>query len=374
MKSLKIKRVELYAVIDRDTPQTPYSEHQEPFFITNNLIRLITEDGTEGIGGTTSYTEYDFDKCIVEAMRNISPGLIGKNPLMTEELYAWLMARSTWGGLPSKSPVDIAAWDIKGKKAGMPLYMLLGGARDKIKSYASSPMFYTIEEYFPYIEKCIEHGFTAIKLHCYGVYRKDVDLVNAIENRYKSSGIRFMLDAETNYTPEEAMKMARLLESYDWEWLEAPVSDYDYTTYQRLINKTNLEILCQGNYLLTLQEVNHALNNGFWSHARQDATVCGGVTALNKCFSVAEAHCKNLEIQSFGGTVSQAANLHVALAHNNCKFFEQCYPYEIVEKACNTPIRTDKEGYVHAPKGNGLGIEMDWDAVKDASFLTYTVE
>lgn len=374
MKDTEIKRVELYAVADRDAPPIPWADNQEPLLYTNNIVRIICNDGTEGVGATISYTENDFDRCIIEAMRTIVPGLIGKNPLMTDELNTWLGARCSWGGLPAKSPIDIAAWDIKGKKAGMPLYMLLGGARHKMKSYASTPMFDTVEEYFPYVDECIEHGFTAIKLHCYCVYEKDVQLVNAIQERYGKTGIRFMLDTATFYTPAEAMKMAKLMESYDWEWLEAPVSDYDYKTYQRLVDKTDLEISSHGNNLLTLQEVTYALGNGFWSDVRQDATVCGGITQLNKCFAIAEGHSKNLEIQSMGYTITQAANLHVALAHNNCNFFEQFYPYESFELASKTQIRTDRDGFVHAPEGNGLGVEMDWDAVKAASIATYVFE
>ncbi|MFA0108048.1 mandelate racemase/muconate lactonizing enzyme family protein [Vibrio splendidus] len=374
MKNTVIERVELYAVADRDAPPIPWADNQEPLLYTNNIVRIICNDGTEGVGATISYTENDFDRCIVEAMRTIVPGLIGKNPLMTEELNTWLQARCSWGGLPAKSPIDIAAWDIKAKKANMPLYMLLGGARHKIRSYASSPMFDTVEEYYPYIDDCIEHGFTAIKLHCYCVYEKDVNLVNAIQDRYGNSDIRFMLDTATFYTPDEAMKMAKLMDGYGWEWLEAPVSDYDYKTYQRLVDKTDLEISSHGNCLLTLQEVTYALGNGFWSDVRQDATVCGGITQLNKCFAIAEGHSKNLEIQSMGYTITQAANLHVALAHHNCKFFEQFYPYESFELASHTQIRTDKEGFVHAPEGNGLGVEMDWEAVKKASILSYVFE
>lgn len=377
MKNCKIARIELYAMADREAPTIPWADNQEPLLYTNNVVRLITEDGTEGVGATISYTENDFDRCIIEAMRTIVPNLLGKNPLMTEELYAWLMNRCSWGGLPAKSPIDIAAWDIKGKKANMPIYMLLGGARDKMHSYASTPMFDTVEGYFPYIDDCIAHGFTAIKLHCYCVFKKDLALVHAVQERYGKSGIRFMLDTATFYSPEEAMKMAKLLEQYDWEWLEAPVSDYNYKAYQRLVDKTNLEISSHGNCLLTLQEVAYALSNNMWSDVRQDATVCGGITPLNKCFAIAEGHSKRLEIQSMGYTITQAANLHVALAHYNCHYFEQFYPYDSFELGCKTPIRTDKEGYVHAPQGfggAGLGVEMDWDKVKETSIQTYIFE
>lgn len=374
MRNTKIKRIELYAVADRDAPPIPWADNQEPLLYTNNIVRMITEDGTEGVGATISYTENDFDRCIIEAMRTVAPGLIGKNPLMTDELNTWLMARCTWGGLPAKSPFDIAAWDIKGKKANMPLYMLLGGAREKMLSYASTPMFDTVEEYFPYIDDCVAQGFTAIKLHCYCVFKKDLVLVDAVQERYKNTDIRFMLDTATFYNADEAMSMAKHLESYNWEWLEAPVSDYDFNTYKRLVEKTGLEISSHGNCLLTLQEVTYALANGFWSDVRQDATVCGGITPLNKCFAIAEGHSKNLEIQSMGYTITQAANLHVALAHNNCKYFEQFYPYESFELASKTQIRTDADGFVCAPEGNGLGVEMDWDAVKTASIASFVFE
>jgi L-alanine-DL-glutamate epimerase-like enolase superfamily enzyme len=373
----KIAKIELYAVADKDAPAYPWADNQEPLLYTNNICRLITDDGLEGAGATISYTENYFDKCIIEAMRTIVPGLLGKDPLMTEELYSWLMNRCSWGGLTAKSTIDIAAWDIKGKKAQMPVYQLLGGARKKMLAYASSPMFDTVEEYFPYIDECIELGFKAIKLHCYCVYKKDLRLVEAVQKKYKDSGIDFMLDTATFYTPAEAMAMAKLMDSYNWKWLEAPVSDYDYKTYRKLVDKTDLEITSHGNCLLTPQEVTYALSNEQWSDIRQDATVCGGITPLNKCFAIAEGHSKTLEVQSMGYTITQAANLHVALAHHNCQYLELFYPWDSFELGSKNVIRIDKEGYVEAPNGfngHGLGVEMDWDAVKEASIASFTFE
>ena len=374
MLESNIARIEIYAVADVNADALPWADDQEPLLYTNNIVRIMTEDGLEGVGATISYTENDFDKCIVESMRNIAPGMIGKNALMTEELNRWLMNRCSWGGLVAKSPFDIAAWDVKGKKVGMPLYMMLGGGRTKMLSYSSTPMFDTVEEYFPFIDGCIEHGFTAIKLHCYCVFAKDRKLVQAVHERYKNSGINFMLDTAMYYTQKEALQMAKLLEEYQWAWFEAPVTDYDYKTYQRLVSETSVQISSHGNCLVTLPEVAHALANDLWSDVRQDATVCGGITLLNKCFALAEAFGKPLEIQSWGYTITQAANLHVALAHHNCQYFEQAYPYENFEYGAKNVIRTDRDGFVHAPDGGGLGVEMDWDAVIKAATLSYSFE
>ncbi|MFI3244962.1 MAG: mandelate racemase/muconate lactonizing enzyme family protein [Ferrimonas sp.] len=370
----KIKRIELYAVADNHADTLPWAYDQEPLLHTNNIVRIITEDGLEGVGATISYTENDFDKCIVEAMRTIAPGMIGKNAINTGEINSWLANRCTWGGLPAKSPFDIACWDIKGKKAQMPLYQMLGGCRDKMLSYASTPFFEEMEDYFPFIDGCIEHGFKAIKMHCACQYERDVKLVHAVQARYADSGIAFMLDTAMYYNQQEALKMAKLLDEYNWMWFEAPTSDYDYHTYQRLVRETNVEISSHGNCLLTLPEVAYALSKEMWSDVRQDATVCGGITPLVKCFALAEAHGKPLEVQSWGYTLTQAANLHVALAHNNGKFFEQAYPYENFELGAKNVIRTNKDGYVTVPDAPGLGIEMDWDAIQAASILTYIIE
>lgn len=370
----RIERVELYAVADDHADTLPWAADQEPLLHTNNIVRILCEDGTEGVGATISYTENNFDKCIIEAMKNIAPGLIGKNAVNTGAIHSWLANRCNWGGLVAKSPFDIACWDIKGRVANMPIYQMLGGCRDRMLSYASTPMFETIEEYISFIDDCINHGFRAIKMHCPCVFERDYKLVEAVQNHYGSSGIAFMLDTAMYYNQQDALKMAKRLEAYGWTWFEAPISDYDFKGYQRLVRETNIEISSHGNCLVTLPEVAYALANELWSDVRQDATVCGGITPLVKCFALAEAYGKTLEIQSWGYTITQAANLHVALAHNNCKYFEQAYPYENFEYGARNVIRTNRDGYVTVGDAPGLGVEMDWDKVSSGAIASYIIE
>ena len=59
----------------------------------------------------------------------------------------------------------------------------------------------------------------------------------------------------------------------------------------------------------------------------------------------------NVEVQCWGYTLTQAANLHVMLAFKNCTYFEQPVPYPAFEYGSHNVIRTDKDGYVHAPDG-----------------------
>ena len=106
---------------------------------------------------------------------------------------------------------------------------------------------------------------------------------------------------------------------------------------------------------------------------RVDATICGGITPIRWIMGLAQSHNMTVEVQCWGYTLTQAANLHVMLAYANCTYFEQPAPYPAFEHGAFDVIRTDAEGYVHAPPGPGLGIGIDWAAVEKDSVLKYEV-
>jgi L-alanine-DL-glutamate epimerase-like enolase superfamily enzyme len=116
-----------------------------------------------------------------------------------------------------------------------------------------------------------------------------------------------------------------------------------------------------------------ALERGAWSALRVDATICGGITPIRKVMALAEAFGTTVEIQCWGYTLTQAANLHVMLAHRNCDYFEQPVPYPAFEFGAKNAIRTDGQGFVHAPPGPGLGIDLDWPAIESAAIMKYEV-
>lgn len=374
MKKLEIEKVEIYATGDPNAEQVRWATYMGPIYTTNIICRVTTKDGYEGAGATIAYTEHDFDTAIAEAAKPYLPELIGQSALYREKIWNWMANRPNWLPFPTISIIDIALWDIAAKAAGMPLYQMLGAERDKILSYASTPMFDEIPTYIDYIQGCIDHGFKAIKLHCYCEYEKDLELVKAVDEHFKNSGIKFMLDVDRQYNREEAYKMAKVLERMDWVWLEAPLPDHDLEGYKDLVSRTNIPISCGGNSLITLPQIQHAINYGCWADVRADVTVVGGVSPMRKIMGLAQANNMRVEGQSWGMTLTQAANLHIMLSSNNCTYFEQAYPYEPFEIGALDVIRTDKDGYVHAPKGNGLGVRMDWNVVEDLTLMKFEVK
>jgi L-alanine-DL-glutamate epimerase-like enolase superfamily enzyme len=123
--------------------------------------------------------------------------------------------------------------------------------------------------------------------------------------------------------------------------------------------------------VLDLKHIQLALEMGCWSQARVDTTMVGGITPALKVMGLAEAHGMTVELQCWGYTLTQAANLHLMLARPNCTYFEQPVPYPPFEHGCTNPIRTDIDGYVAAPAGPGLGVDVDWQAVEADAIMTY---
>jgi len=84
------------------------------------------------------------------------PALIGKDPLQREDIWKSLWPR----GFPlppgALAVIDIALWDLLGKQANLPIYQLLGGATDRMLSYASTPLFEDIATYLDFVGQMVD--------------------------------------------------------------------------------------------------------------------------------------------------------------------------------------------------------------------------
>ncbi len=373
MKDLAIDRIEVYAV-GPEVARYRWVWNMAEQFMTNTVIRVFTKGGLEGIAGAISFSEYGFSSAVAETLRRMAPDLLGQTPLEREALWH-RMRRLDFPTAPqAQSLMDIALWDLAAKHADMPLYQFLGGARSKVLSYASTPLLEETGKYVEAVGDLKAQGFKAIKFHCWCDPRKDMEMVRAVTARYGGDpSLRFMLDVEMRYTPADAYRVARELEELDFEWFEAPLLDTELRGYQELRRHVNVPIIPAGNWLLAPGLIEAAIGLGCWSSARIDTTIVGGFTPARKIMALAAANSMNVEVQCWGYTLTQAANLHLMLAYDNCTYFEQAVPFEPYEFGSRNFIRTDAQGYVHAPAGSGLGIEVDWDQIRKASFLTYEI-
>ena len=363
---MKIDRVEVLAV-GPEVQRVTWFEGLPEQFMTNTVVRIYTDDGLEGVGGVSNYTSYDFDRYTIETLRHMIPALIGLDPLDIGAIWDRLWTRVFPLAPQALGAIDVALWDLKAKHAGLPLYRALGGQRQRIPAYASTPLLADVPTYLRFIDEMIDQGFRAVKFHCWCVPDKDRALIRAVRRAYPGDEITFMLDAENSYAFDDALEIARELSDLGFEWLEAPLWDADRDGYRRLNAAVDVDIIPAGNWIQDQAAFRHAAETGCWSRARTDVTIAGGFTPARRYHATAAAAGLKCEVLSWGNTLVAAANLHLMLSDDLCSYFEQAVPYAAYEYGMFETIRTGPDGYVNAPQGPGLGFEVDWPAMEKAA-------
>jgi len=372
MKDLIIDRAEIH-VVGPETQRFAWAHDMPEQYMTNTILRLRTKGGLEGVAGGPSYTDYAFDRAVAENVRPLLPKLIGTSPADREAIWQKLFSLTLPYLSQTQALIDVALWDLAAKAAGLPLYQMLGGARSKIPAYASTPLLASPEAYVDFVGKLKGEGFKAIKFHCWCELGRDMTMVRAVHRKYGDSGLAFMLDVEQRYDRQSAMKAGREVEELGYRWFEAPLIDFDIEGYRQLRRSLRLPVIAAGNSITDLRLIDFVAASGCWSDIRIDVMQCGGLTPARKVMGLAAARGMNVELQCWGYTLSQAANLHLMLAYDNCTYFEQPAPYPSFEYGSLDVIRPDGNGDVHAPDGPGLGIRVDWPAVEKATILKFAV-
>ncbi len=366
--SKEIERIRVY-VVKTGIPEFSWSPTMPALQTSNTIVRVTTKDGIEGAGGVFSCTEYDVDRTVAEGMRPLLKGLVGRAAMRREDIWRWMQLRRLSTPNTSIAGLDIAMWDLAARRAGMPLYMFLGGSRDRVKAYASMQVFDGPDPYIDHIHDLREQGFAAFKFHYKCEPHADLEMMRAVHKAHGGRGLDFMFDADAYYSPKGALKVARAMSEMDYVWLEAPFPDHNLDAYRELRRRTELPILPGGNTIVDLPEISHAMRHDCWDGVRIDATTAGGITPSRKVMALAEAHGLNVEFQSWGCALSMAANLHLMLAFQNCEFFEMPVPYADFQAEALGQIEVDAQGYVAASGEPGLGLAIDWDAVEAMSIL-----
>jgi len=371
MNDLDITRLRVYVVTPEETPPYRWTGVSHPCTLYYNIVRLTTHAGVEGAAGVLSGDYYDDQNhgedphSFAEAFRNVIGGLIGKNVLQREAIVADLLSVRTEEIPDAESLIEIAMWDAFARNVDMPLYRLLGGARERIPAYASSPVFDTVEDYLNYVRLIQGLGYPAVKFHTQCEINFDLEMISAVSSEFSANGLRFMVDLEQRYDYDDAVRLGRALSNMPCDWLEAPLDDTDIDAYSALSRAVDVDIISAGNTVVELPAMADAIVRGAWSRLRCDPCNVGGISAATRAMALAGAHGLKTELQSYGYPLSQAANLHVMLGVPGCSYFEHPVPIEHYEYGCANPIRIDAHGCVAAPNGPGLGLDLDWNKIED---------
>jgi L-alanine-DL-glutamate epimerase-like enolase superfamily enzyme len=362
----RIVGVEIHAVGMENTTAR-YAGWEEAWKEVNNILRITTADGFEGISGVDSYYHGEFSDEHLLELKSVAVELIDLQSL--DPVEVGLMLERTRPGLSDavRSSIDIALWDLAARKADRPLYELLGAKRKSIEPYASLPFYDSLPEYVEAVHQYAKLGYTTFKFHVWGSIEEDVRLVQLVQQTFADSDYRFMLDLEGAYNVADAISLGEETDVRFFAWLEGPIDDELLEQYAELRNKLEVAIIPAGYNIYSPEYIRQGIETGAWDAGRFDVTVVGGYSKALELMMIANDAGLPIEIQSWGYSLTQAANLHLMLANERTRYFEAPMPSEAFEFGMMNGLLLE-QGRVLAPGGPGLGIEVDWDRLATADF------
>jgi L-alanine-DL-glutamate epimerase-like enolase superfamily enzyme len=319
-------------------------------------VRIRDVDGAEGLGYT--YTVNAGGAAVsVMIERYLSDVLVGEDADHVERLWEkmwWHLHYAGRGGHQTSaiSAVDIALWDLKGRRLKTPLWKLFGGYDPKVPVYAGGiDLQFTTEELLAQADGFLDAGFQAIKMKVgRASTREDIERV-ARMRAHLGDDFPLMVDANMRWSVDQSISAARALQEFNLIWLEEPTIPDDLPGYERIARQGGIPI-AGGENLHTLHEFRAAISAGAISYPEPDVSNCGGMTVFRKIAALAEAH--NLPITSHG--VHDLTVQCLAAAPN--RTYMEAHGFSLAPYMENPMTIVD--GCVTAPDDAGHGIDLDF--------------
>jgi galactonate dehydratase len=339
------------------------------------LIRIYCEDGTVGIGEGGVHGWQRPTKTMVDTMAEY---LVGKDPNFIEHHYQWLYRSSHFMGSVVQgalSAIDIALWDIKGKRLGVPIYDLMGGkTRDRVRCY----MHVGGDSKDDLVASAIAaaaDGFTAVRFtpftSDYYLHKSYTEWANEAVGRVGAvkeavgTQVDICIEIHRQMTPAESIWLGRRLEQFNPFFYEDPMLPDSPAIMGDVADQCNIPI-ATGERFTTIFEYQQLLEAKAASYVRPDLCLCGGLSGCKKVAAMAEAHHVKVIPHNPLSPVSTAACVQLDASIPN--FALQEYTGESEPPKSDllvTPLEL-KDGYLTVPDGPGLGIELNEAALSGA--------
>ncbi len=325
------------------------------------IVYLDTDAGHRGLG--FAYALQGGGRALkVIADDDLAPVVVGEDPLDHERLAAkayWRLQSVGRRGLVAQaySAVDLALWDIKGKAAGMPLYKLLGGARDSAPVYGSDTgwLWMSPDDIIEASQPYLDQGMMGIKIKVGNSNPEvDVERVTRIREAFGEE-VWLGVDANQRYDYGTALAMGRFFEEeIGVDWFEEPISCEDLEGHVRLASKLEVPIAL-GETLFGRDEFQAYLERGAVDVLQPDVTRVGGLTEWLKIATLAEWHHRPLAPH-----LLPEVSVHLACGLPQVRMVE--YMPWLFPAFVEPPAIVD--GQIVPSQRPGLGLEINGDALE----------
>jgi L-alanine-DL-glutamate epimerase-like enolase superfamily enzyme len=354
----RIVQVEIQMV---DLPPTTQRTDAIQSFVSQEtpIVRIIDSDGAVGTG--YSYTIGSGGPAIMSLIaRTFAPRLIGREAEEIEAIWRDLMFAThatTVGAITSLAlaAVDVALWDLRCRRAGLPLWRLAGGAKSAVPLYTTEGGWLHLppEALVADALAARDAGFAGSKIK--------IGRPSLTEDRSRLAAVRhavgedfqILTDANQGFTLSEALRRADMLADLGIGWFEEPMPADDVGAHALLAARARVPIAV-GESLYSISQFKDYLVQGAASIVQADVARIGGVTPWLKTAHMAEAFnvsvCPHFLME-----------LHVSLvcAVPNAPLLEYIPQLDPITRS-HLVIR---DGTALPPDEPGVGVDWDWDAI-----------
>jgi galactonate dehydratase len=329
------------------------------------FLKIHTNAGITGLG--EPITEGRALTC-AEAVKEIEPYLVGKDPRPVGKHWQAIYRHAFYRGGPiltsALSGIDQALWDIKGKALGVPVYELLGGpTRDRVRVYAHAGRS-------EQMQALKAKGFTAFKT---GVAKKrparyietQAEIEYAAETfaglrKAMGKDVDIAIDFHGAISPATAKLLIKAYEPYQPMFIEEPCQAQNHDVMAEIARGTFLPI-ATGERVFTKWGFREVLEKKAATVLQPDMCHAGGITEVRLIAGMAEAYYADIAPHNPLGPISLAAGVQMSASIPNFLCQEQV---SLGEGYIKEPFRV-RDGFLELPKGPGLGIELDENAMAD---------
>ncbi len=322
------------------------------------FVEVTTQNGHTGIG--FSYSKRAGGPGQFAHAKEIADVLIGEDPSDIGKLWvklSWAGASVGRSGLATQAiaAFDVALWDLKAKRAALPLPKLLGSYRDSVRTYNTSGGFLhtPIEQVKENSAASLERGIGAIKLKVgQPDWRTDVARVTAVRE-FLDDDVPLMVDANQQWDRATAMRMGRIFEEFGLVWIEEPLDAYDAEGHATLARALDTPI-ATGEMLASVAEHARLIEVGAADIVQPDAPRIGGITQFLKLAALAES--KQLEIAPH---FAMEIHCHLAAAYPIEPWVEH---FDWLDPLFNEHLET-RDGRMWVSDRPGLGFTLSEQAL-----------
>ena len=349
---------------DKATVGARGAHTESPFLV----LQIHTDEGIVGLGEVSCTPLWSGEDQVTAAHfieRVLLPVLVDQDPLDRGRLCRSMNAVLANNPF-TKAGIEIALWDIAGKAAGLPLYMVLGGAiHDSIKTkYSVSGLEPAKAAAIAYW--AVEQGFSAMKVKVGMDPASDLERIRAVRN-VVGTDIMLGVDANGGWSPSVAMRLVSHLEQLGIAFVEQPVPAGDPRWLARVRSAATVPIIADESLSTSpdaLSLIDHEAADVFSIYIGMGGGIQEGV-AIATIADAARLQCtigSNLELG-----IAQAAMIHLAISQPAIqseiipcdiisRFF---YERDILEEPL--PVEAGRAYRIDRP---GLGVALDWDAIQ----------